>query len=104
MAQLYVLHQQCYAEKVLMRFNMANCKSVTTPADPNQVLSHFERKSDSKFPYREAVGSLMYLAIATRPDLSYAVGCVSRYLEKPSSEHINAVKRILRYLKGICVV
>lgn len=42
----------------------------------------------------------MYLAIGTRPDISYAVGVVSRYLERSSLAHINAVKRILRYIKG----
>lgn len=83
-----------------MRFNMANCNSVTTPADPNQVLSRCDQKGDTKFPYREAVGSLMFLAIATRPEISYAVGLVSRFLENPSDEHVNAVKRIMRYLRG----
>lgn len=93
------LHQENYAKKVLARFSMENCNSVTTPADPNQVLSSSEIKS-TQYPYRQAVGSLMYLAVATRPDISYAVGIVSRFLEHPTEEHANAVKRIMRYIKG----
>lgn len=95
-----ILHQMSYLKKVLLRFNMDNCNSVTTPAEANHVLSRNDEKRATNFPYREAVGSLMYLAVATRPDISYAVGSVSRFLENPSEEHVSAVKRILRYLKG----
>ena len=50
-------------------------------------------------PYAEAVGSLLYLSNGTRPDLSFAVNKASRYLQKPTKLHWNAVKRILKYLK-----
>ena len=50
--------------------------------------------------YRRIVGSLMYLMIATRPDLANSVGIVSRYLSNPSEEHLTAAKRILRYVEG----
>lgn len=52
------------------------------------------------FPYRQLVGSLMYLAVGTRPDISFAIGSVSRYLEKPTVVHEKALKRILKYLRG----
>lgn len=51
-------------------------------------------------PYHEAVGSLMYLAIGTRPDIAFALSTVSQYLESPDKIHWNAVKRVLKYLKG----
>lgn len=51
------------------------------------------------FPYRELVGSLMYLATCTRPDLAYAVGQLSRYVQSPTQQHIGAAKRLLRYQK-----
>lgn len=51
-------------------------------------------------PYREAVGSLIYLSVATRPDITFAVNLVNRYLEEPKKIHWKAVKRILKYLKG----
>jgi hypothetical protein len=54
---------------------------------------------DPKFPYREIVGSLMYASSVTRPDISAAVGVVSRFLEKPKRLHCEMVKQILYYLR-----
>lgn len=51
-------------------------------------------------PYRDAVGCLMYLAVATRPDITYAVNYVSQFFENPSERHWTMVKRILKYLQG----
>ncbi|XP_074569538.1 uncharacterized protein LOC141826187 [Curcuma longa] len=53
-----------------------------------------------KKPYASAIGSLMYTMLCTRPDISYAVGLVSRFQSNPGSRHWKAVKRIFRYLKG----
>ncbi|KAK9051372.1 hypothetical protein SSX86_027999 [Deinandra increscens subsp. villosa] len=54
----------------------------------------------SRVPYAQAVGSLMYLMVCTRPDISYGVSVVSRYLSRPGRAHWLAVKWILRYLSG----
>ena len=54
----------------------------------------------SAIPYSSAVGSLMYAMVCTRPDIAHAVGTVSRFLSNPGKEHWEAVKWILRYLKG----
>ena len=54
----------------------------------------------SKIPYNNAVGSLMYLMVCTRPDIAYALGKVSRYMANPGKVHWEAVKWILRYVKG----
>nr|GEU47645.1 hypothetical protein [Tanacetum cinerariifolium] len=62
--------------------------------------SEKERIEMSRVPYALAVGSLMFVMICTRPDIAYAVGVVSRYMEKPSREHWEAVKRIFRCIKG----
>ena len=95
------IHQEAYAKKVLHRFNMIDCNQVSSPMDCNQNLSDFVNdECDKTYPYREAVGSLMYLSIGTRPDITFAVGVVSRYLERPAPAHVNAVKRILKYIKG----
>jgi hypothetical protein len=51
-------------------------------------------------PYRSAVGSLMYLSVATRPDISYAVQTLSRFVDNPGVAHWEAAKRTIRYLKG----
>lgn len=95
------IYQEAYAKKILQRFNMTDCKTVSTPADCGQNLGDFcDDETDTNFPYREAIGSLMYLAIGTRPDICYAVGVVSRYMEQPSTVHVKAVKRIFKYIKG----
>ncbi|KAH7429742.1 hypothetical protein KP509_09G063700 [Ceratopteris richardii] len=54
----------------------------------------------TKIPYQSAVGSLMYAMVATRPDIAFAVGVVSRYMSNPGKKHWEAVKMILRYLSG----
>lgn len=56
-----------------------------------------ERTEMKNIPYKKAV---VYLSQCTRPDLSYAVNQVCRYTSDPGMQHWNAVKRILRYLKG----
>lgn len=93
------VHQSAYAKRILQRFNMENCNAVSTPSDTNQTLYSFDESDVSNFPYRELVGSLMYLAVGTRPDIAHSVGVVSRFLEKPKIAHVNAAKRILKYLK-----
>lgn len=95
------IHQGAYAKKVLSRFNMMDCNPVSAPMDCNQNLGDFVNDEHYKsYPYRQAVGSLMYLTIGTRPDISYAVGVVSRYLDRPSAAHVEAVKRIMKYIRG----
>ena len=89
------MHQNNYAEKVIKRFRMEDAKPVSTRAE------HSSQTTSSKsinVPYREAIGSLMYLAIATRPDI--ALGKASQFCENPNQEHWISVKRIIRYLKG----
>ena len=53
-----------------------------------------------KIPYREALGKLLYLSIATCPDISYAIGVLCRFSENPGRAHWTALKRVLRYLQG----
>ncbi|CAL8990447.1 unnamed protein product, partial [Prunus brigantina] len=60
-----------------------------------------EKENMAMVPYSSAVGSLMYAMICTRPDITHAVGVVSRFLSKPGREHWNAVKWIRRYLRAV---
>ena len=101
------MHQRSYIETILERFGMADCKPIATPLDAKTPLpklsdeEHEEHLHEMKdVPYQEAVGSLMYAMVATRPDLAFAVSVVSRYMSKPGPMHWMAVKRIMRYLKG----
>lgn len=95
------ISQENYVTKILEKFKMSDCNSVATPVDRSCDLS----LSDSDFvgndvPYREAVGSLMYLTVGTRPDIAFAVSLVSQALDCPTKNHWAMVKRILKYLKG----
>nr|XP_017221153.1 PREDICTED: uncharacterized mitochondrial protein AtMg00810-like [Daucus carota subsp. sativus] len=94
------LCQQKYATDLLKRFGMLECKPVSTPMEPNAKLCAHEGKDlqDSSM-YRQIVGSLIYLTI-TRPDISYSVGVISRYMQNPKKSHLEAVRRVLRYIKG----
>ncbi|XP_052728811.1 secreted RxLR effector protein 161-like [Vigna angularis] len=78
---------------------MIDCRPVDSPMDPNQKLRTEEGElfSDPE-RYRRLVGKLIYLTI-TRPDLSFAVGVVSQFMQAPCIDHWNALIRILRYVK-----
>ena len=101
------LHQGNYIEEVLERFGMADCKPIGTPLDAKTQLVKLSEEEYEQhlpetqaIPYKEAVGSLMYAMVATRPDLAFAVSVVSQFMSKPGPLHWAAVKRIMRYLKG----
>ena len=93
------LDQETYANQVLERFKMADSKAVKTPAEP-RTIADMDDGTEVNYPYREAVGALMYLTTSTRPDLAFAVGRLARRSHQPSSSDVNAVKRTLRYLSG----
>lgn len=102
-----MLSQAEYIAKVLARFNMENAKPVSTPLGVHFRLSkeqspktEEERTQMAKVPYASAIGSLMYAMVCTRPDIAQAVGAVSRYMNNPGKTHWEAVKWILRYLRG----
>ena len=96
------LYQKYYLQKVLARFGMLEANAVSTPADSNVKLQKDDGVSTpvDSMKYQSMVGSLLYAASGTRPDISQAVGDVSKYSSHPTESHLTAVKRIMRYLKG----
>ena len=101
------LDQEHYVESILERFGMADSSSVSTPLNKSEVLSHdmsptndSQKERMKNVPYQEAVGSLMYLAQSTRPDIVYAVNRLSSFNKNPGEGHWRAVKHLLRYLRG----
>jgi hypothetical protein len=100
------LSQSRYVSIVLERFNMQDCKGTSIPLDVNSKLTRsqeasvsMKEESMSSIPYRQAIGSIMYAMVGTRPDLSVAVGKLSQFMQNPGLEHWNAVKKVLRYLQ-----
>ena len=88
-------------QATLGEVRIENCKDVHTPADSNSKLIKMRREEDfaPKYPYRELVGALMYIATCTRPDIAHAVGEVAKFCERYNKSHWTAAKRILKYLK-----
>lgn len=68
---------------------MNDVKPVCVPVDPNVILKPVDAESEyvSDKPYREAVGSLMFLAVLTRPDITFAVSMLSKFLNRHDSNH-----------------
>ena len=97
-----VLSQQTYIDSVVKRFGMEDANSALTPLYHKIRLDtdmSTDREVDSAV-YHAIVGSLMYAATSTRPDIAYSVATLCRYNAKPYTTHMTAVKRVLRYLKG----
>jgi len=99
------IDQEVYITKMLEQFRMENCKGADTPL-PDYPLTNSMSPSTAEqrlemlnVPYRQAVGTIMYIAVSTRPDIAKAVSNVSRFLSNPGPMHWKAVKRILEYLK-----
>ena len=84
------------ASKLLEKAGMGGCNPVHAPMEPRFKLSKCSTApATDATEYRSIVGSLRYL-VHTRPDLTFAVGFVSRFMEAPTLEHLAAVKHILR--------
>lgn len=94
------LTQSHYVEKVLSRFGFKDSKPSPTPYDPSLILRKNKRIGRDQLRYSQIIGSLMYLASATRPDISYAVCKLSRFTSNPGDDHWRALERVMRYLVG----
>ncbi|KAL5828852.1 hypothetical protein ACOSQ3_018320 [Xanthoceras sorbifolium] len=94
------ISQENYAKEILKKFKIDDCKPINTPVECEIKLSKHD-EGESIYPtfFKSLVGSLRYLT-CRRPDILYAVGLVSRYMENPTTTHFKAAKRILHYIKG----
>lgn len=92
--------QRRYTSDILKKFAMSDSKPVNTPLVPGFKLNRdVGGKAVDDTCYKQIVGSLMYLT-ATRPDIMFSVSLISRYMSRPTELHLQAAKRILRYLNG----
>lgn len=87
-----------YIEKLCKKFNVQNCKATYTPIEPKLNLNKSEY-CNTQLPYQELIGSMMYLAVLTRPDIVFAVNYLSQFNNCYSDDHWTYAKRILKYLK-----
>ncbi|OQD94305.1 hypothetical protein PENVUL_c145G09383 [Penicillium vulpinum] len=96
------LSQSDYIDKILTRFGLENCKPVHTPIDKKQALIPFDGTT-TKLQIKEfqtKIGTLIWLMVSTRPDISFVVIKLARHTTNPSEAHFQALKRVFRYLTG----
>jgi hypothetical protein len=99
------LDQELYVTKALERFGLAQCKTAATPAVAAQEAAVDDDADGGGAPadkdrYMEIVGTLLYAAISTRPDIAHAVQMLTRQMQAPLQRHMVAAERVLRYLAG----
>ena len=98
------IKQANYIRKIITRFGMNAAKPAITPIDSNVKLSKTGTNGvESKrvqVPYRNIIGSLLYAAMGTRPDICFSVNLLSRFCEEPRMIHWRMAKNVLRYLIG----
>ena len=100
------LSQRQYILDMLERYGFSGCSPIKTPMEPKLRLSAQdgpstpeEKAAMAKIPYLSAVGSLMYMATCTRPDIAYSVSLLARFSANPGQKHWQAVKHLFWYLK-----
>ena len=97
----YTKSQEHYVEKILDKFGLKDAKIVASPGIPSQKLEAWgDSPLVNRTHYQEMIGSLLYLATVSRPDIAFAVTNLARYAKEPRLLHENAVKRVFKYLKG----
>lgn len=106
-SRIMALSQHSYLDSIIRRYGFEDLKPVSIPMDPNVRLSSLQSPSSTSaiaamrnIPYHEAIGSLMWASLGTRPDILFAVTSLSRFTKNPGEEHWNELKRVFRYLKG----
>ena len=94
--------QPAYTESLLQKFEMDMARSVATPVDTGTKLLKTVDNDEciDQRQYQSAIGSLLYLSVATRPDIAFAVSNAAKFSAQPGKQHWTAVKRIMRYLRG----
>uniref|UniRef100_A0A5S6R247 Reverse transcriptase Ty1/copia-type domain-containing protein n=1 Tax=Trichuris muris TaxID=70415 RepID=A0A5S6R247_TRIMR len=95
------LTQEAYIQRLLQRYRMQDAKGVNTPMEMRPFFTDkgSSEETTESLPYKELIGSLLYLAQRTRPDISFAVAKLSQYCSNFTEQHWTAAKRVSGYLK-----
>ncbi|KAG1658218.1 hypothetical protein FOA52_009557 [Chlamydomonas sp. UWO 241] len=97
------LKQRRYTIDVIERFGLVDAKTKAQPISPTTKLSKSVGElldEKHRHLFMELLGSLLYLAVCTRPDISQTVGVLARYMSCPTTAHLEAAKQVLRYVSG----
>lgn len=97
------IEQKRYIRSIIAKHAAPEGRTVSTPLDPDVKLSRIDEMGEElshNREYQAAIGSLMYAALGSRPDIMFAVTALSQYSQKPRQAHWTAVKRVFKYLEG----
>ena len=95
------ISQKRFVSELLDKFGLKGANPRAIPMEKGlRLTSEGEPLDTARFPYAELVGGLLYLSVCSRPDISYAVGALARHMSKPTVDHWNVAKGVLRYLAG----
>ena len=99
-SRVLTIDQSAYIRKILRQYDLLEARTVRTPAESNQafVTTNKDNELANQGLYQQAVGSLIYAAVATRLDIAYSLGKLSQHSQQPARRHWVAVQRIFRYL------
>ncbi|CAH2109146.1 unnamed protein product [Euphydryas editha] len=92
------LSQEHYIDNLLHKFSLTDCKTFDTPME-HKLNVNTGQNVNNKVPFQQLIGSLMYLSVLTRPDITYSVSYLSQYNNCHTDEHWGYAKRVLKYLK-----
>jgi hypothetical protein len=104
--RLLMIDQEQFVTTILRQFGMEHCNPVATPLPNTRLTSDMcpqsdeERAAVSSLPYCAIVGKCMYLSTCTRPDITYAIRELARFMSNFGQRHFDAAKHLLRYLQG----
>ncbi|GJW59443.1 zinc finger, CCHC-type containing protein [Tanacetum coccineum] len=93
------ISQSHYTEKVLKKFNYFDCTPVSTPIDTGEKVRPNNGQAVSQLEDSRVISCLMYVVTCTRLDIAFVVAKLSRYTSNPSTQHWQALQRVLKYLK-----
>ncbi len=107
-ARTIALSQRAYIESIITEFNLTDAAPLSIPAEPGTILGPHqspktaaEREEMANVPYARGVGKLMYYYVATGPQIGFIVRILAQFMANPGRAHWEALKRVIRYLKGV---
>jgi hypothetical protein len=104
-ARTIAINQRTYIENMVEKFRLTGAKPVTTPMDPGSQFSVDQSPSSLNqiakmrgVPYMEAIGSVLWPVVVSRPDAAYATGILSQFVQNPGPAHWEGLKRLINYM------
>jgi len=95
-----IIDQEAYARKIVKRFGLENCKPTRTPLPTGYIPTAATKEctAEMRSYFQQIIGSLLYLALGTRPDITYQVILMSQFCANPNEEHVQKALYIIRYV------